>query len=209
MTREEAQKVHVRLKRLIESKTTILPETPLEHFFALVIKKFVAVDRSQAVFALSTWVNWLENTQERDVSSFTSIDEFLAHCLNNFGFPPMSAMAAYGSGIDVTAEEIAKIEGKLRPRVSRLAAFKKGLGYPVDTVTALQTIEDLSIEEARERVKSLVMKYEKEAMALADELMGPKPTLPEKVRRYVQGVYWAAGGANYWGATCLRYHSYE
>jgi hypothetical protein len=182
---------------------------------------FLAVDHAHGTFALSTWINWLENTQERDMSSFKSVDEFLPYRLKNFGFPPMSAMAAYGSGIDITAEEVAAIESKLRPVglactlandywsfPKEMAAFEKGLGYPVDTVTALQTMEGLSIEESRERVKELVIKYEEEALAVWDELMGPKSTLPENVRRYVQGVYWAAGGANYWSATCLRYHSY-
>jgi hypothetical protein len=155
------------------------------------------------------------------MSSFESLDDFLPYRLSNFGFPPMSAMAAYGSGIDITAEEVAAIEDKLRPIglactlandywsfPKEMAAFEKGLGYPMNTVTALERMEGLSIEEAREKVKELVKKYEQEAMALVGELMGPKSRLPENTRRYVQAVYWAAGGANYWSATCLRYHSY-
>lgn len=199
-----------------------MPETPLEHLFTLVVRMFLKVDHGQGSFALSTWINWLENTQERDISSFESIEEFLPYRLNNFGFPPMSAMAAYGSGIDITAEEVASVEAKLRPVglactlandywsfPKELAAYKKGLGYPVDTVTALQRIEGMSLEDAREKVKGLVMKYEQEALVLMDELLGPDSSLPEHVQRYVQGVYWSAGGANYWSATCLRYHSYE
>jgi hypothetical protein len=89
-----------------------------------------------------------------------------------------------------------------------MAVFDKGQGYPMNTVTAPEKMEELFIKEAREKVKELVKKYEQEAMALADELMGPKSNLPENVRRYVQGVYWVAGGANYWSATCLQYHSY-
>jgi hypothetical protein len=134
----------------------------------------------------------------------------------------MSAMAAYGSGIDVAAEEVATVGQKLRPIglactsahgywsfPKELAAFKKGLGYPVNTVTALQRIEGLSVGEARDKVKKLVVRYEQEALALADGLIDPESTLPEHMRRYVQGVFWAVWGANYWSATCLRYNSYE
>jgi hypothetical protein len=155
------------------------------------------------------------------MSSFESLDDFLPYHLNNFGFVPTSAMAAYGSGIDITAEDVAAIEDKLRPIglacilandgwsfPKDMAVFDKGQGYPMNTVTAPEKMEELFIKEAREKVKELVKKYEQEAMALADELMGPKSNLPENVRRYVQGVYWVAGGANYWSATCLQYHSY-
>lgn len=131
-------------------------------------------------------------------------------------------MCQFGMGDNIPEEEEALVRHIFEPAETALVLtndyWSWGKEYDlflrtgariVNSVDLLCRTQDISVDEAQESVRRLIVANEQEYVRRKTEFLAANPTISNTLRRYVEVCGVVVAGNHYWCTVCPRHHSWK
>ncbi|KAK2760326.1 hypothetical protein FQN54_002394 [Arachnomyces sp. PD_36] len=185
----------------------------------------IAIDRDAGFMIRDSWSQWHNTTSgSRPANDFQSFDEWTGFRYENAAIPCTHLIAALGTGVSISKEEIEAVAHVVRPVLMAVTlandyySFDKeviqyeregGTTGIMNSIWILMRQHGIDEEKARRLLAQKVIQLEREYLALREAYEKANPNMPQNVKAWIDVAAYLDSGAQYWMSFCSRYNRPE
>ncbi|CAO1597261.1 hypothetical protein XANCAGTX0491_001079 [Xanthoria calcicola] len=187
------------------------------------VLEMVRMDREVSAYMLDVYSkNWTQKIHRPENLAVNTFDDYMKKRLWDIGIKPLFAVLEFASGYRLTPRE-REMTDKLLELLEKAAvltndyfsydreeSMNRTEGVRIfNAVDVLMKHEGLSVEDAKAKVRGLIVGLEREYLREKQELFRDQPNLSHGHKCYIEHCEACIGGAHYWCATAYRYHFWK
>ncbi|KAK5997717.1 Ophiobolin F synthase oblA-like protein [Cladobotryum mycophilum] len=194
--------------------------TPMQKIAVPFIRDLLQCDCHRGIPILQAWQEWLENVDAKAIEDLDSIEAYIQFRAMNSGIIPYLPHIRYTMELTISPDELRLLEEFQTQAVKCTALANDYWSWPseaaanakyhvriMNIVPITSRLKGVSIEEAFEMTKQLVIDYEQQLLTMYTDLRSKYSHLSEDFQRYMMAILWLVSGNHAWSSNCPRYDS--
>ncbi|KAJ5889106.1 geranylgeranyl pyrophosphate synthase [Penicillium tannophilum] len=204
---------------------TVRSTTGTKQIQSKMLFELLAIDKLCAEVVITAWKEMVATTASRDKSCiFDGIEEYVDYRIIDTGAPFVDTVMRFGMGILLTNEEEKRVASIVKPCFAALGLANDFYSFDIEwdefqqmddtdkTPTMTNAVwlymkwENISIDEAKDRVRQVVRDYETEFQQRMNIFVSDQEECSPKLREYLRALAFQIPGNIVWSLRCPRYH---
>ncbi|KAJ5160711.1 isoprenoid synthase domain-containing protein [Penicillium canariense] len=204
---------------------TVRSTTGTKQIQSKMLLELLAIDKPCAEVVIAAWKEMVATTASRDKSCiFDNIEDYVDYRIIDTGAPFVDAVMRFGMGILLAKEEEERVAPIVKPCFAALGLANEYYSFDIEwkefqqpdktyeagtmtnAVWLYMKWENISIAEAKEKVRQVVRGYEVEFQQRMDSFIADKEQCPRKLCEYLRTLAFQFPGNIAWSLRCPRYH---
>ncbi|OJD32476.1 geranylgeranyl pyrophosphate synthase [Diplodia corticola] len=200
-----------------------MKQRKMKSLVSKIMLDILALDRDMGLRMLQSYrEKWLDVMEKPDFDKVESMEKYLEFRMLNGGMEPFWLMCQFGMGLNLPDNELELLRPIFEPAEAALVLTNDYFSWDreyhsathtgariVNSIDLLRRTRGLSIDEARQAVKQLIVDYEQDYLAQKETYIKENPNLPAHVHLFIEVCGLVVAGNHYWCANCPRHHAWQ
>ncbi|KAJ5813261.1 geranylgeranyl pyrophosphate synthase [Penicillium pulvis] len=204
---------------------TVRSTTGTKQIQSKMLLELLEIDKPCAEVVITAWKEMVATTASRDKSCiFNGIEEYVDYRIIDTGAPFVDTVMRFGMGIILTNEEEKRVVSIVKPCFAALGLANDFYSFDIEwnefqqmddtdkTPTMTNAVwlymkwENISMDEAKERVRQVVRDYETDFQQRMNIFVADQEQCTPNLREYLTALAFQIPGNIVWSLWCPRYH---
>ncbi|KAJ6104679.1 isoprenoid synthase domain-containing protein [Penicillium sp. IBT 18751x] len=204
---------------------TVRSTTGTKQIQSKMLLELLSIDKLCAEVVISSWKEMVATTASRDKSCiFDTIEDYVDYRIIDTGAPFVDTVMRFGMGFTLTKDEEERTAPVIKPCFAALGLANDYYSFDVEwkefqeekaldrvptmtnAVWLYMQWENLSIDEAKEKVRQVVHKYECAYQKQMNDFIADEKQCSPKLCEYLKALAFQIPGNIVWSLRCPRYH---
>ncbi|KAJ5624352.1 isoprenoid synthase domain-containing protein [Penicillium lagena] len=203
---------------------TVRSTTGTKQIQSKMLLELLSMDKPCAEVVITAWKEMVALTAFRDKSCiFDNIEDYVEYRIIDTGAPFVDTVMRFGMGILLTEEEEKRVAAIVKPCFAALGLANDYYSFHIewdefqqtddsDAATMTNAVwlymkwENISIHEAKEKVRQVVCDYEIQFQQRMGDFIANKELCSPKLHEYLRALAFQIPGNIVWSLRCPRYH---